>query len=230
MAATAAIRPATPGPAGLDALASDAAAEGHPFVARLLAGWRSGARWFDRPGEAFRAGVPVAAGGLNADPYLPGAGTWRLRHVRVRASRLAGERPRRGLHPSSPAVVGGAELPARAPPRGRRCGPDVRGAARVRAGGGTRLHPRLGPAAAVKRAAALADGPASGPARGPDRFRPAARRARGETRRYPSASFTCATGWTSVKFGMSPKSSAPCAAEAFCSASPDSKVRSAITR
>ncbi len=84
----AAIRPATPASTGFDALASDAAGEGHRFVARLATEWRSGANRFDRPGEAFRgvfhACELVAVGGLNADPYLPDPGTGRLRHVYVR--------------------------------------------------------------------------------------------------------------------------------------------------
>ena len=65
---TALIRPATPASAGFDALASEAAAEGHRFVARLAAEWRSGTNRFNGPGEAlcgaFQAGALVAVGGL----------------------------------------------------------------------------------------------------------------------------------------------------------------------
>lgn len=86
------LRPATPEASGFDALASDAAAEGRRFVARLAGEWRSGANPFDGPGEAplgaFRGGALVAVGGLNADPCLPGgSGTARLRHVYVRPVR-----------------------------------------------------------------------------------------------------------------------------------------------
>ena len=64
----------------------------------MAAEWRDGTNRFDGPGEAFRgvfrAGVLVAVGGLNADPYLPledRGGTARLRHVYVRlAWRRAG--------------------------------------------------------------------------------------------------------------------------------------------
>ncbi|GAA0598068.1 hypothetical protein GCM10009416_40370 [Craurococcus roseus] len=65
-------RRATPETGGFDALASDAVAKGHRFVARLTDEWRSGVNRFDRPSEALRGaflgGVLVAVGGLDADP------------------------------------------------------------------------------------------------------------------------------------------------------------------
>lgn len=99
----------TPASSGFDALASDASAEGRRFVARLAEEWRGGANRFDRPGEAFRGafrdGVLVAVGGLDADPYLPEAsGTARLRHGYVRpAWRRAGLGAALTLHLLSPA-------------------------------------------------------------------------------------------------------------------------------
>jgi GNAT superfamily N-acetyltransferase len=93
----AAVRPAAPASGRFDALASDAAAEGRRFVARMASEWRSGANRFDRPPGGARRGVfndggLVAAGGLDAGPYLPDdPGTGRLQHLYVRpAWRRAG--------------------------------------------------------------------------------------------------------------------------------------------
>ena len=85
------IRPATPASPGFDDLASEAAGEGHRFIARLVREWRSGANRFDGPGElfcgVFRDGALAAVGGLGADPYLAAdPATARLRHVYVRAA------------------------------------------------------------------------------------------------------------------------------------------------
>jgi GNAT superfamily N-acetyltransferase len=74
-------------PAGLETLRTDAAREGFAFIERLVAEWTSGTNTFDRPGEcllgAFADGRLVGIGGLNADPYLPGTNTARVRHVYV---------------------------------------------------------------------------------------------------------------------------------------------------
>jgi hypothetical protein len=48
---------------------------------------------------------------------------------------------------------------------------------------------------------------------------------RTERARWAEASFTCATGWTPSKFGMSPpKISPPCAAAAFGNASTEARA------
>lgn len=72
----------------LDALATEARAEGHRFVDRLIAEWANGSNRFDRPGEVLleaMADEVAAIGGLNCDPYpADGPPVGRLRHVYVR--------------------------------------------------------------------------------------------------------------------------------------------------
>jgi GNAT superfamily N-acetyltransferase len=74
-------------PAGFDALAAAAGAEGHGFIARLATEWASGHNRFDHPGErliAVRDGGALAAiGGVNRDPFLADPRVARLRHVYV---------------------------------------------------------------------------------------------------------------------------------------------------
>ena len=75
---------------GVEALEGLAASEGFNFMTRLLAGWRSGANRFDKPGEclldAFEGGRMIGIGGLTIDPYLPAADAGRLRRLYVAPS------------------------------------------------------------------------------------------------------------------------------------------------
>ena len=63
-------------PPGLDALRTDALAEGHRLLERLAAEWNAGAR-FDRDGEALLAAwhgdILAGIGGVTQDPAVPGA-------------------------------------------------------------------------------------------------------------------------------------------------------------
>lgn len=110
-------RPATAETSGFDALASDAAAEGHRFAARPVGDRRGGRNRFDRPSQALlgalRGGVLVVVGGLDAAPCLRDPGTGRLRHVQA-AIGLGGNaqavnRPAKQGEARSAPTTGGAE-------------------------------------------------------------------------------------------------------------------------
>lgn len=72
-----------------DALVAESERVGYRFVRRLADEWASGANRFDRPGEALFAarmdGRLIGACGLNVDPYMPGLGVGRVRHLYVLA-------------------------------------------------------------------------------------------------------------------------------------------------
>lgn len=74
-------------PAGLEALRIESGREGFGFLDRLVADWTAGTNAFSRFGEgllgAFADRQLVGVGGLNADPYVPGTGVGRIRHVYV---------------------------------------------------------------------------------------------------------------------------------------------------
>jgi GNAT superfamily N-acetyltransferase len=78
-------------PADLEALRIESGREGFSFLDRLVADWISGTNTFSRPGErllgVFADRQLVAVGGLNADPYVPGRGVGRIRHVYVLGAR-----------------------------------------------------------------------------------------------------------------------------------------------
>jgi GNAT superfamily N-acetyltransferase len=73
-------------PAGIDALRTEALAEGHRFVERLAADWMSCTIRFDREGEALLAarvnGVLAGIGGLTIEPVVPDAVRMRRFYVR----------------------------------------------------------------------------------------------------------------------------------------------------
>ena len=70
----------------LDGLAEEAEEFGFTFVSRSIAEAKSGANWFDQPGEcflgAFINGQLIGCGGLNNDPYTDQI-VGRLRHIYV---------------------------------------------------------------------------------------------------------------------------------------------------
>ena len=86
---TLAIQPLTD-PKDLVALATEATADGHRMVARLLEEWIAGQNRFDKPGE--RAYVATLDGricgvcGLNIDPFAGDARIGRVRRLYVSAS------------------------------------------------------------------------------------------------------------------------------------------------
>jgi GNAT superfamily N-acetyltransferase len=73
---------------GLDALQTEASAEGYAFIERLVSEWESGANRFQGPGEVLCGhldnGRLAAVGGLNCDPFAGRADIGRLRRVYVR--------------------------------------------------------------------------------------------------------------------------------------------------
>jgi N-acetylglutamate synthase-like GNAT family acetyltransferase len=76
-------------------LVSDADADGHRFVKRMVAEWHDGTNRFASPGEHLYGvhceGTIVAVGGLNVDPYLADSAVGRVRHVYVaRSQRRSG--------------------------------------------------------------------------------------------------------------------------------------------
>ena len=75
---------------GLEELRSEALAEGHDFIEKLVDDWASGQNRFDVPGEVFYGcmdrGSLVAVGGLNRDPFAACADVGRIRRVYVRAA------------------------------------------------------------------------------------------------------------------------------------------------
>ena len=74
-------------PLGLEVLSSEADAQGHRFLRRLIEEWSTGANRFDGQGEMlFGARVQgrlVGIGGLNSDPYLRDPSVGRVRHLYV---------------------------------------------------------------------------------------------------------------------------------------------------
>jgi GNAT superfamily N-acetyltransferase len=74
---------------GLDDLLAEARTEGYDFIDTLVDDWASAANRFDGPGEAlfgcFEAGVLVAVGGLNVDPFAGDPQTGRIRRVYVQS-------------------------------------------------------------------------------------------------------------------------------------------------
>jgi hypothetical protein len=74
----------------LQPLLEESLAQDLKFVERLVNDYASGSNRFDQAGEAvfgvYAGGQLVAIGGLNRDPYLPGADTGRARHVYVLAA------------------------------------------------------------------------------------------------------------------------------------------------
>ena len=75
-------------PAGLDALRTEARAEGYLFIERLVADWEGRRIRFDRKGEVLLAahvkGVLAGIGGLTVEPVLPDA--LRMRRFYIRPS------------------------------------------------------------------------------------------------------------------------------------------------
>ena len=75
---------------GLDALHSEALAEGYDFLDTLISEWQTGENRFDRPGEVLYGcmedGHLVAVGGLTVDPYVLSGEVGRIRRVYVRAA------------------------------------------------------------------------------------------------------------------------------------------------
>ena len=71
----------------LEILRAEAVGQGFMFMNRLVSDWTSGANTFSGGGEcllgAFAEDRLIGLGGLNVDPYLPGAGVARVRHVYV---------------------------------------------------------------------------------------------------------------------------------------------------
>jgi GNAT superfamily N-acetyltransferase len=71
-------------------LVAESGAAGLRFLRRLVADWEGGLNRFDRAGEALFAalegGRVIGVCGLNADPYAPGSGAGRLRHLYVHSS------------------------------------------------------------------------------------------------------------------------------------------------
>jgi GNAT superfamily N-acetyltransferase len=78
-------------PAELDALQTEARAEGYRFLERLCVEWASGTVRFDRPGEQLmiaRVDAALAAiGGLTLDPVVAGALRMRRFYVSARFRR-----------------------------------------------------------------------------------------------------------------------------------------------
>jgi GNAT superfamily N-acetyltransferase len=78
-------------PVGLDALRTEARAEGYRFLGRLCAEWASGTVRFDQPGEQLMVarvdGALAAIGGLTVDPVVVGALRMRRFYVSARFRR-----------------------------------------------------------------------------------------------------------------------------------------------
>src|SRR5262245_21877938 len=77
-------------PDGLAELVAESEAAGLRFVRRLVEEWHSGYNRFAGPGEALFAAARgdrvVGVCGLNVDPYTPGPGVGRVRHLYVLAA------------------------------------------------------------------------------------------------------------------------------------------------
>jgi GNAT superfamily N-acetyltransferase len=73
---------------GLEQLRNEAHGEGYNFIERLVPEWESGINCFDGPGETLLgvidAGLLVAVGGLNRDPFAGDKRIGRIRRVYVR--------------------------------------------------------------------------------------------------------------------------------------------------
>ena len=78
-------------PDGFEALQAEARAEGFGLVDNLAEEWRTGARRFDREGEAlfaaFLVGELAAVGGVTLDEKDPDIGALRMRRLYVRPAR-----------------------------------------------------------------------------------------------------------------------------------------------
>jgi GNAT superfamily N-acetyltransferase len=73
---------------GLELLLAEAHEEGYEFIETLVEQWANAENRFDAPGEAllghFHAGLLVAVGGLNVDPFAARPDMGRIRRVYVR--------------------------------------------------------------------------------------------------------------------------------------------------
>jgi GNAT superfamily N-acetyltransferase len=84
------ITPITVAHSSMDALRTEASAEGFRLPDGLIRDWEAGANRFDQPDECLFGAWSEAelggVGGLNRDPYVEGSRIGRIRHLYVRRS------------------------------------------------------------------------------------------------------------------------------------------------